>query len=151
MDGYGSDDEVRRIVRGLARRIVEKAGRCCREEVRGVVELVEASELRDALRTCRVVLVFFYTPACPFCRALAPIYEEAAEYYSGKALFAKLNLARMPFVADALGILGTPTIIVYVGGREAGRMVGMIDGARLEAAVEAALRMAGCPVDGESM
>jgi thioredoxin-like negative regulator of GroEL len=138
------DDEVRRLLRRKARALAEEAGRCCRGGGEGVVEINYPEELRDFIRSCRVAFVFFYTPTCPFCKALMPLYEEAAAYYAGRAGFARLNLARMPFISDALGIMGTPTIIVFVNGREAGRIVGMVDGAQLEEVIERALRAAGC-------
>lgn len=140
------DDELRDILRRKARLLAEEATKCCRDGFEGVVELNYPEELREFIRSCKVAFVFFYTPTCPFCKALMPLYMEAAQYYSGKAGFARLNLARMPFISDALGIMGTPTIIVFVNGREAGRVVGMVDGARLEEAIEEALRAAGCEV-----
>ncbi len=145
MNAAFEDEELRDIIRRKARSIIEEAATCCRGTWgKGVVEIVEPGELKELLESCKVAFVFFYTPTCPYCRALMPLYEEAAAYYSGKAGFAKLNLARMPYVSDALNILGTPTIIVFIRGREAGRIVGMVDGARLESIIERALSAAGC-------
>ncbi len=149
---FEGDEELAELIKRKAASIIEEAGRCCSSEFEGgVVEIGYPEELRDVVEGCKVAFVFFYTPTCPYCRIVAPLFEEAAAYYSGRAAFAKLNLARMPFVADALGILGTPTIIVFINGREAGRLVGLVDGERLEVAVESALRAAGCPASMDGM
>ncbi|WP_148679212.1 thioredoxin family protein [Aeropyrum pernix] len=139
------DPELREILRKKAASIVVEASTCCRIDYEGpVAEVLDPRELREMLDNCRVVIAFFYTPTCPYCRMLKPVFEEAARFYRGKALFAAVNLARFPFMSDALGIMGTPTIIAFVRGREAGRLVGLMPPERLEAFVEAVLDAGGC-------
>ncbi len=142
---WEEDEELREILRRKARSIAEESTRCCRGSWgEGVVELYYPEDLKGFIESCKVAFVFFYTPTCPYCKMLLPLYEETAMYYSGKAGFAKLNLARMPFISDAFNILGTPTIIIFVRGREAGRIMGLVDGEKLERVVERALSIAGC-------
>ncbi|WP_062662694.1 thioredoxin family protein [Aeropyrum camini] len=139
------DPELREILRRKAASIVREATTCCRVDYGdAVVEVLEPGELRDMLSNCKVVIAFFYTPTCPYCRMLKPVFEEAAGFYRGKALFTAVNLARFPFMSDALGIMGTPTIIAFIRGREAGRLVGLVPPEKLESFIEAALQAGGC-------
>lgn len=140
------EDEVRMLARMKLERLVREAGECCRPGLAegGVVEVYSGGELKRMLEGCRAVVAFFYTPTCPYCRMLRPVFEELADAYGRRAGFAAVNLARMPFMSDALAILGTPTIILFLGGREVGRLVGLQPPERLAVAVERLLREAGC-------
>jgi len=51
-------------------------------------------------------------------------FEELAASLSGRVRVAKLNLDRNPQSAARLRIQGVPTLIVFRGGHEVGRMVG---------------------------
>ena len=70
------------------------------------------------------LLVDFWAPWCGPCRMVAPIIEQLAEEYDGKIAFAKVNTDENPNTPSKLGIRGIPTLIVYVDGEEADRMVG---------------------------
>jgi len=141
------DEELREILRAKLASIVREARTCCRVEVPPGYEIVEGSELRELLKSCRVVVAFFYTTTCPYCRAFTPIFLDVAERYSGKAAFVRVNLERHPYMSDAFAILGTPTVIIFVNGREVQRIVGLVDAERFEGVVAEALRLAGCIVE----
>jgi thioredoxin-like negative regulator of GroEL len=55
---------------------------------------------------------------------MEPVIEELAASLSGRVRVAKLNLDRNPQSAARLKIQGVPTLIVFKGGHEVGRMVG---------------------------
>ncbi|MCE4604041.1 MAG: thioredoxin family protein [Aeropyrum sp.] len=139
------DEELREILKRKAARIIAESETCCRVKLgEGVYDIVEPSELKEIVESCRAVFAFFYTPNCPYCRALKPVFEEVALYFRGRAAFVSANLARFPFMSEALGILGTPTIIVFVGGREAGRLAGLVPPERLEMIVRDVVEKVGC-------
>ncbi len=143
----GVDEELREILRAKLASMIREATTCCRTEVPPGYDVLEGSELREILKSCKVVVAFFYTTTCPYCKAFTPIFLEVAEAYSDKTAFVRVNLERHPYMSDAFAILGTPTVIVFVRGKEAQRVVGLIDASRFEAVVVDALRRAGCPVD----
>jgi thioredoxin-like negative regulator of GroEL len=55
---------------------------------------------------------------------MEPVIDELAASLSGRVRVAKLNLDRNPQSAARLRIQGVPTLILFKGGHEVGRMVG---------------------------
>ncbi|MBI2209332.1 MAG: thioredoxin [Deltaproteobacteria bacterium] len=80
------------------------------------------------------VLVDFWAPWCGPCRMLAPTVEAIAEQYAGDARVAKLNVDDNPSVVQRYRIQGIPTLILFQGGEEKERIIGV-------ASKEAILRM----------
>lgn len=80
------------------------------------------------------VLVDFWAPWCGPCRMLAPTVEAIAEQYAGDARIAKLNVDDNPSVVQRYRIQGIPTLILFQGGEEKERIIGV-------ASKEAILRM----------
>jgi thioredoxin 1 len=70
------------------------------------------------------VLVDFWAEWCAPCRAVAPILEEIAKENSAKLRVVKLNVDDNPDVAQRLGILSIPTLILFDNGQEKARIVG---------------------------
>ena len=60
------------------------------------------------------VVVDFYADWCPPCRALAPTMKELARQYNGRVTFVKVNVDRATGLAQAFGIRGIPTVVVFV-------------------------------------
>ena len=89
-----------------------------------IVQVTDASFKQDVLEAEAPVIVDFWAPWCGPCRALAPVIEQLAEEYAGKVTFAKVNTDENPATPGQLGIRGIPTLIMYLGGEEADRMVG---------------------------
>ncbi len=71
------------------------------------------------------VIVDFYADWCGPCKVMAPVFDELASEQQGKALVLKLDTDRDPQVPRRLGIRGIPTLIVFSGGKEVGRQVGV--------------------------
>jgi thioredoxin 1 len=57
---------------------------------------------------------------------LAPTLEELAREYEGRLKVAKLNVDENPRVTRDFGIRGIPTLIVFRGGNQLGRIVGAV-------------------------
>jgi thioredoxin 1 len=69
-------------------------------------------------------LVDFWAPWCGPCRMVAPIVEDLARDYHGRAVVAKINTDENVQVAGQLGIMGIPTLILFKDGQEVDRVVG---------------------------
>jgi thioredoxin 1 len=84
-------------------------------------------------------LVDFWAPWCGPCRMIAPIVEDMAKAYDGRALIAKINTDENIEVAGKLGIMGIPTLILFEHGQEVDRIVGYAPRHQLEARLDALL------------
>ena len=78
-----------------------------------VRELDEVTFQESIRRDDRPVLVDFWAPWCPPCRALAPTIEAIAEQFDGRANVAKLDIDQNPETAAAHGIRSIPTVAMF--------------------------------------
>ena len=84
-------------------------------------------------------MVDFWAPWCGPCRMVAPIVEDLAKEYDGRAVIAKINTDENVKVAGQLGIMGIPTMILFKDGQEVDRVVGFAPRQALEEKLRAAL------------
>src|SRR5262245_17688760 len=85
----------------------------------------------EVLNSDKPVLIDFTATWCGPCKALAPIVDDVAKEFTGKLKVAKLDIDDSPGVASRFGIRGVPTVIVFKGGKEVARQVGLVNKARL--------------------
>ena len=78
------------------------------------------------------VVIDFHADWCGPCKVMAPILDDIARNRIGKVLVGKLDTDRNPAASARFGIRGIPTLIVFHGGREVARQVGLVPRARLE-------------------
>ena len=73
------------------------------------------------------ILVDVWAPWCGPCRMMAPAFEAAAAILEPDMRLLKLNSEDEQGVAGRLGISGIPTMLLYAGGREIGRISGVMN------------------------
>jgi len=71
-----------------------------------------------------VTLVDFWAPWCGPCRMIAPIIEELAEDFDGKATIAKVNTDEEQDIAIKYGIRSIPTLLFFKNGEMVDQMIG---------------------------
>ncbi len=71
-----------------------------------------------------VALVDFWAPWCGPCRMIAPVIEELAEEYDGKAKICKVNTDEEQDIAVKFGIRSIPTLIFMKDGQVVDQIVG---------------------------
>ncbi len=71
------------------------------------------------------VLVDFWAPWCGPCQMLGPVIEELADELDGEVQVCKLNCDEAADYAMLMGVMTIPCLILFVGGEEKGRLVGL--------------------------
>ena len=90
-----------------------------------MVELTETNFETEVLKSDKPVLVDFWAPWCMPCKIIAPSVEELAKEFHGKLKVLKLNVDESPDIATELSIFNIPTLVLFKGGQEVSRMVGI--------------------------
>jgi thioredoxin 1 len=76
------------------------------------------------LRAELPVLLDFTADWCPPCKMIKPVLAEIAQELAGQLVVAELDVDVNPRTAQAAGVLGMPTLNLYVGGTVATQVVG---------------------------
>jgi thioredoxin 1 len=90
-----------------------------------VMEFTDANWQSEVLDSSVPVLVDFWAPWCGPCRMLAPTIEKLATEYQGRVKIGKLNTDENQETPGGLRISAIPTVLVFQGGREVERLVGV--------------------------
>ena len=89
-----------------------------------MIHITEQNFDREVMKSDIPVVIDFWAPWCGPCQMMAPVFEELAKEYEGKAKLVKLNTDEYPALAQPFGIQGIPTLLILKKGKEAGRIVG---------------------------
>lgn len=76
------------------------------------------------LRSEQPVIVDVWSETCAPCRKLAVELVDVATRYEGRVRVVEISTDSEPTLLARLGVRATPTIIVFDGGQEIGRMAG---------------------------
>jgi thioredoxin 1 len=79
---------------------------------------------QEVLRASVPVLVDFWAAWCGPCRMVAPVVEQLAQEFAGRALVAKLDVDANPATAQRYGVQSIPTLILFRNGQEVDRVLG---------------------------
>ena len=86
----------------------------------------------EVLKAETPVLVDFWATWCGPCRMLAPTVSEIAEKYDGKVKVCKVDIDENIPLAEKYGIEVIPTLVVFDGGKEKTRNMGLMTAAEIE-------------------
>ena len=67
------------------------------------------------------IVVEFMSYGCVHCRAIEPVLEQVAETVKSKEKIFRINIAVEQELADSYEVQGTPTLIMFLNGKEIGR------------------------------
>ena len=90
-----------------------------------VVEVTKANFEEEVLKAQVPVVIDFWASWCGPCRMLSPIVDEVAEE-TDVIKFCKINVDEEPDLASQFKVMTIPTLIVFKGGEEVKRNVGVI-------------------------
>lgn len=89
-----------------------------------VIELTQESFEQEINNCDKPVIIDFWASWCGPCRAVAPIMNELAEEYDGKAKICKVNVDEEGELAAKFRIMSIPTILLYKNGQMVERVIG---------------------------
>lgn len=103
-----------------------------------ILELNGDNFASEVLESEQAVLVDFWAPWCGPCRQLTPVIEQLAEANAGVAKVTKFNIDDNTEIAQNYKVMSIPTVIVFKGGSEARRFVGVATQQQLQEAIDEA-------------
>lgn len=106
------------------------------ETKESVVHVTDDSFDSEVLKSEQLTLVDFWAPWCGPCRAVGPILEDLAKSYEGKMKITKINVDENQKTASAYGVQSIPTLILFKGGQQIDKIIGLASKDRLETFIQ---------------
>jgi thioredoxin len=89
------------------------------------IDVTDATFSTEVERSPLPVLVDAWAPWCQPCRIIAPTIEDLAVELGGRLRVAKLNVDENPVTAGRFRIQSIPALLVFRGGQEVDRIIGV--------------------------
>ncbi|MDE5449388.1 thioredoxin [Elizabethkingia meningoseptica] len=83
------------------------------------------STFNEVINSDKPVLIDFWATWCGPCRMLAPIIEEIATDFDGKAVIGKVDVDNNQQVSMEFGIRNIPTVLIFKNGEVVDKLVGV--------------------------
>jgi thioredoxin 1 len=87
---------------------------------------------QEVLQSNVPVLVDFWATWCGPCRMIAPVIEELANEYTGKAKVVKLDVDNNQKTAMQYVIRSIPTLLIFKGGKVVDNIIGAVPRPQIE-------------------
>jgi len=97
------------------------------------------SNFNEVINSDQPVLVDFWAEWCGPCKMIAPVVDELASDYDGKAVVGKVDVDSNPEVAGKFGIRSIPTLLVFKNGEIVDKQVGAVNKSVLSQKLDAQL------------
>ncbi len=84
------------------------------------------SNFNEVIENNNIVLIDFWAEWCGPCRMIAPMIEDLANEYEGKAIIGKLDVDNNQESSIKYGVRSIPTLLVFKNGEMVDRHVGAV-------------------------
>ena len=101
-----------------------------------VVEIEDITWGEVVENSKKPVMVMFYSPTCPYCKAMEPYFMNYAREFQNSVIFARINIETSPWTTERYGVQGTPTFKFFCDGKPVWEQVGQIYPSILKKALE---------------
>ena len=91
-----------------------------------LIKEVTGAEFKELLAAGGKVVCDFFATWCGPCRMLAPVMEQLAEEFKGKATFVKLDIDKDTETALEYGVMSIPDVFVFENGEVTGHNLGYL-------------------------
>jgi len=89
-----------------------------------IPKLFEAEFETEVLKSSLPVVVDFTAVWCVPCKMLEPVVEQLSQDWGGKVKFVKMDVDDNSNLAMKYGVMGVPTLILFVSGNPVQRLSG---------------------------
>jgi thioredoxin 1 len=89
-----------------------------------IPKLTEAAFDAEVLKSTLPVLVDFTATWCGPCKMMDPVVKQLSDEWQGKVKFVKLDVDDNTNIAMQYGVMGVPTLILFVKGNPVQRVSG---------------------------
>ncbi len=95
------------------------------------IVVTDDSFQEEVLNSAKPVMIDFWAAWCGPCRMVAPVVEELADEYEGRAKVAKLDVDHNPKIAMEYGVRSIPTMLFFKDGEVVDQLIGVVPKATL--------------------
>lgn len=103
------------------------------------IEITDQNFESEVIKSDKPVLVDFWAAWCAPCRMIAPIVEELAQEYDGKAKVGKLDVDANQQTAIKYGVRSIPTVLLIKNGEVVDTIIGALPKTAFVEKLDAAL------------
>lgn len=121
---FEEDEELRRIKEKKLKELMRLKEK--KQEMNVKPISVTDMKFNEVVNKHPLVLIDCWASWCGPCLVVAPIIEELAMEYAGKAFVGKLNVDENPKTAERFQIFSIPTLLIIKNGKEVDRIVGVV-------------------------
>jgi thioredoxin 1 len=104
-----------------------------------LVTITDDNFEEEVLKSDKPVLIDFWATWCGPCRIIAPIVEEMATEYEGKAKIGKLDVDSNQQTSIKYGVRSIPTLLLFNDGELKETIIGAVPKAQLVGKLESVL------------
>lgn len=97
------------------------------------LHITESSYQTEVLESNIPVVIDFWATWCGPCKMIAPIIDEMANEFEGKAKICKVDVDNNQSIAIQLGIRSIPTVMIFKDGKVVDTIVGAVPKAQIVA------------------
>lgn len=101
-----------------------------------VLNITTESWDKEVIQSSSLVVIDFWGTHCRPCKLIAPIIEELAEEYIGRAKIVKVNTDENPEIASRYKLIGVPTIMFFKDGNVVDQLVGVVPKGQIKAKLD---------------
>lgn len=121
---FEEDEELRRIKEKKLKELMRLKEK--KQEMSTKPVHVTDLNFNENIHKHTLALIDCWASWCGPCLVVAPIIEELAMEYTGKAFVGKLNVDVNPKTAERFQIFSIPTLLIIKNGKEVDRVVGVV-------------------------
>jgi thioredoxin 1 len=103
------------------------------------LQITDTNFKEVVLDSDKLSVIDFWAEWCGPCKMIAPIVDELANEYAGKANIGKVDVDTNQEVSFKFNVRSIPTLVFFKNGKEVDRLVGAAPKATIQAKIDAHL------------